>query len=303
MNKLSSLVLNIAAGVFFFFFFLFLFFPFETIIENLLSEVEGRTAGAFRITVKEIDPGVVFKTKFREFAVHSTEKGLEDTLLSFPEVRIGVRYFSLIKGNLEASFIAKGTKGKLDGWLSFSKTENRISINLDRIVFDDFPYISKKLAVPLKGSLEGSLKLTLLPNQWTRNEGQVDLKILNLMIPEGRISPYPGFDIELPDTELVGKEGGRLKLKLERGRLEVQEINFPGADLSLNLDGRIQLNRQMPLSRLALNGTFKVSERLSQAFPLMVVIEKQKNEEGIYPVTLSGRFNKPRIKVGTFDVL
>lgn len=303
MNKMVQWVLNLTAGIFFFVFFLFLFFPFESLIQGYLGKIESRTNGAYRVTVGKIRAGVIFKSVFTDFQLHRMTGGRDDVLLDFPEVRIGLSYFPLVTGTVKASFAAEGKKGTMEGDLMISSDEYRLDTEMSGMRFSDIRYLSTWLKLPLEGTLNGAIDLTLYPGQVTRNEGTIDLKLKGLKISATRVTPYPGFDLDLPETILSGEKDGIVRIQMGEGKVELKEINFPGEDLVLDLQGKIQLNKKPELSRLTVNGTFSLSKKMQEALPFVVMIESQKSEDGSYPLTLSGRLNKPRIQVGTFDVL
>ncbi|MBI4412494.1 MAG: type II secretion system protein GspN [Deltaproteobacteria bacterium] len=303
MNKMVQWVLNLTAGIFFFVFFLFLFFPFESLITNFLGKIEAQSNGAYRITVGKIEAGIIFKSVFTDFQLHQVVGGRDDVLLDFPKVKVGLSYLPLIAGTVKASFEAKGKKGRMEGDLVVSPDEYRLDTEMHGMQFEDIRYLSAWLKLPLDGALDGTIDLTIYPGQASRNEGIIDLSLKNLKISPTRVTPYPGFDLDLPETVLSDEKGGAIKIQMKEGKLELKELTFPGEDLILDLKGRIQLNKKPDLSRLAINGKFSLSKKMQDALPFVVMIESQKSEDGSYPLTLSGRLNKPRVQIGTFDLL
>lgn len=296
-------MLNIAGGIFFFFFFLFIFFPFESIIQNFLSRIETQSGGALRITVGEINPNIIFKSVFKNFQIHKIDGSKDHILASFPEVKIGISYLPLTVGHIRASFVAKGEKGKINGNISIKKSEYRFDTDLNKVQFSNIPYLASLMQVPVEGSVSGDIDMDIFPGQFVKNEGDIELKFVNLKIPAVKVTPYPGFDLDLPETLLSNDAGGRVKLHMEKGRVKIDDFSFPGDDLKIDLKGRIRLNRRFILSRIAVNGTFQFSEKIKEAIPFVVMIDAQKNEDGTYPITFSGRFSKPEIRIGSFDII
>jgi len=302
VNKLAQWVLNIVAGIFFFFLFLILFFPLDSIARHFLSQVEVASKGAYRITVGEMDPNVLFKSVFKNFQVHRVGKGSSQLIADIPELKIGVSYLALIGGTVKASFVASGRKGEMEGDLILSQNEVHLDSEMDGFSLQNVPYLSDLLTVPLEGRLDGKADVDFFSKQMNKNRAKIDLKLQEFRIPASKVTPYPGVDLDLPETNLSGK-GGAFKVALEKGKLTIDQFALPGEDLSVNVSGSIQLSPRFPLSRLNLEGNFRVSDKISQAIPLLVVIEKQKGEDGSYPVTITGRFNRPSLTIGTFEVL
>lgn len=302
MNKLTQWVLNIVAGIFFFILFLILFFPLESIVRHFLSQVEVATKGSYKITVGEMEPNVLFKSVFKNFQLHKVDKGATQLIADIPELKIGVSYLALIGGTVRASFVALGRKGEMEGDLILSQNEVHLDSEMDGFSLQNVPYLSDLLTVPMEGRLNGKADLDLFPKQMNKNRAKIDLKLQDFKIPASKVTPYPGVDLDLPETNLSGK-GGVLKGSLDKGKLTLDQFALPGDDLSVTVSGTVQLSPRFPLSRLNLEGNFRVSEKISQSIPLLVVIEKQKGEDGSYPVTITGRFNRPNLTIGTFEVL
>ncbi len=308
MSKLGQWVLNITAGVFFFFLFFLFMFPFDSIVQYFLSQVETNTNGAYRITVSEIKPSLLFKTVFKNFQLHHRGQNGDEIWIDMPEVRVGFHYLPLLAHRFQASFVAKGKKGEMDGHFSLlfsdlSLTEGDFSTEIDGIQFSDLPFLYTGVGDSLVGSIDGKIDLSLDSDHVNRNSGLIELKFKNVSMPAGRFSPYPGFDIDLPDTVLTDAKGGIFSAKMDAGKMEIKAVSLTGGDLILNLAGKLQINKKLPLSRFNLDGTFQLSKKLEDAFPFIIVVDKQKNEDGSYPISFSGHFSKVQIQVGTFEVL
>ncbi len=305
MSKLGQTVLTVAAGIFFFFLFLLLLFPFDAVFRHFISQIEEKSAGNYRLVVQEIKPSLVFKTVFKGVQFYHKKETTEELWFDLKEVRLGIRYLPLLAGTLKSSFVAKAEQGKMEGDFSFSLSgsEYEIRSKLADINISDFNYVSIKSGIRLNGILNGNMNLLIDPVRVNRNEGTIDVTFKNLVIPAGRVVPYPNFDLDLPETILAGGENGTLKLKMEGGKMEIEQIRFPGEDLVLNLKGKVQFNKKISLSRVNGEGDFKLSQKLTDALPFLVVIDKQKNEEGFYPLMISGRLSKPRVQIGTFEAL
>ena len=79
--------------------------------------------------------------------------------------------------------------------------------------------------------------------------------------------------------------------------------NIPGPDMALKAAGRVQINRKLSFAHLSVNGSFQFSQKLQEILSILVLIEKQKNEQGWYPFNLSGQVSRPKLQVGTIQVL
>lgn len=304
VNKLSQWLLTIGVGVVFFIFFLFWLFPFNVLIQHYLSMVEKNSGGVYRLSVGEIDPGILFKTVLKDFKVYHKEAVGESLWVDFKELRVGIKYFPLIAGQLNAAFEAKAKTGSVSGLFSFSTSEIHVEADFDSLKITEVPVLVNALGVPLKGSVSGNINFTADTAQVIRGEGRVNLQLKEVVLGPGNMTPYEGFDLTLPEIILSdSKTAGVVKLEMKDSQLTIKDINFSGEDFPFSLKGKIQLNKKSDLSRITANGNFKVSKKLEEAFPVITIIEKQKTEDGSYPLNISGRLTKPKVQIGAFNAL
>lgn len=304
MNKLIQWFLIATAGIFFFFFFVVLYFPFDLVIQHYLSSLTAQTKGEYRVAIGEIDPGVVFKTRFTKVQVYKKTSGVERLILDVPEMKVGVSYLSLLAGNLESSFIIKGTKGGVEGDLSVSKDDILMDAEFSQFSLSHVPYIKEMILLPLEGTVSGIVDMHWSTKEMNNTHGKVKLDLNDWKIAPGKIGPFMGAELEVPMVVLSEKKGGKIELEIEKGRVNMKQFLLPGPDLKLQLAGRIQLQPRFNLSRVTLSGSFNFSPAVQEVFGLIVVmIDKQKNEQGEFPLSISGRITKPEIKVGAMNIL
>ncbi|HBF13920.1 MAG TPA: type II secretion system protein GspN [Deltaproteobacteria bacterium] len=296
-------MLHIMVGVFAFFFFLVLFFPFETLVRYFLSQVEIQSKGAYKINVGEIDPSFFFKTSLKDFELVLSKPTGDVVLLKTPELKIGVSYLPLLASHVDASFELKSKKGGMEGNMFLSQTMQRFDVDLNQMDFAEFPLLAGWLKIPLSGEINGNIMAEIYPEQVGKNEGEINLKLKDLKIAAGKMDLYQGFELEIPDTVLSANDPAVLKATLSKGRLDVKELNIPGPDMALKAAGRVQINRKLSFAHLSVNGSFQFSQKLQEVLSILVLIEKQKNEQGWYPFNLSGQVSRPKLQVGTIQVL
>lgn len=308
MNKIIQWILNIVAGIFFFVLFLFLFFPYESIIRAQLSQMQG----PYRIQVGDIDPHIIFKSEFRDFEVSKVSKnGSPELWVQFPKIKIGVRYLSLISGNIKGSFVVPGKNGKeLKGGFSLKKNKGgdpkkgpylleTAEIHLKNFDLSKIAYLENFINPPLKGFVSGSGFVVLdSNNKLTKHQGMANLKFKNLILP-----PSEGKFGKIPQIVLAqDKQEGVLKFRVDNGQINLETLSFPGGDIVLDLKGNIILSKNVDRYRLQLSGSYKFSDEFSKFVPSLPQLEEQKGEDGSYPLTLQGRFTSPQISIGDLNV-
>lgn len=301
MNKVTQWALNLSAGLFFFIFFLFLFFPFETFIKNSLSQIEKQSGGAYRVTFKEINPNILFKSVIKDLEIRRRTGNQEEVLVHFPEFRIGVKYLALLGDELKGSFEASNKNGGVEGDFDLESQKTSVEINFDQFNLKHLPGLEIWTHVPITGQISGLVKAVFVKNQINQHTLSAELKFEKLKLPASKLEPVQGFELELPEMDLAATEPFKIQMKLEKGTLDIKQFHIPGPDVKVNLSGNIRLNPRFALSRLDVNGDFFLSEKVEKAIPLIVVLEKQKGENGLYPLNLSGRISEPSVKIGTFS--
>lgn len=299
MSKIGQWVLNISAGIFFYIFFLVVYFPFESIIQDGLSQVDQLTRGAYRITVGEIDPGLFFKTKFKKLQILRNSGGQYEAWLDLPEVRVGISYISLLAGNVQASFAAKGKKGFLTGELYLTDTSHEVDVQLDQLSLDSVPALEHFADTDISGIVSGKIALDLVASQWTKGRGKVDLTIKDLHMSGTTIQ-----GMNIPELDFTPTKPGLIKMEMNKGKILVNEFVFAAGDVAADLKGSIRLNNRFGYSRLNIDGKVQFTEKVVTAVGYIGLLDGQKNADGALPIKLTERLSEPKIKVGTmeFDV-
>lgn len=71
----------------------------------------------------------------------------------------------------------------------------------------------------------------------------------------------------------------------------------------MDLKGKLTLRgKSFKDYRLSFAGGLKISENLVKAVPFLMILDQQKNKQGIYPLTITGRVGKPIIRIGKFKL-
>lgn len=307
MNKVVQWLITITAGLVFFVIFLFWFFPYNLVVGHYLAEIEKQTKGAYRITVGDMQPSVLFKSRFKNSQFHQISRKGEDTVLAdFSELKIGVSYISLLADHLKGSFTAKGKKGTIEGTIFISSSERKMDLTFKDFEITGLPVLLTALPLHFKpdAKVSGTVRLSLEADDYSKTDGEVKLKITSLKTVAGHVGSGPMFSLDLPDLEFsTEKQPVQIESTIKKGKVTLKNFSIPGEDVSLNLTGTVQLTKRLELSSVNVAGSFKVSDHLKESLGIvMAMIDKQKKEDGSYPLELSGKISEPTPKIGTFDL-
>ncbi len=153
--------------------------------------------------------------------------------------------------------------------------------------------------LPIAGRLEGKLNLELFATDPLRNQGSIELKILEMSLQEGGTAG--GFPLPALVLAKEGKEISRLQIAVERGNWEIRSFKLIGGDLEVEGDGKIYAARQFQNYRLSLRGHFQPPVGQEQKLPILTLVETEK-VDGKYPFSVTGKLAKPAIRIGNFKV-
>ncbi|MCE9624226.1 MAG: type II secretion system protein GspN [Deltaproteobacteria bacterium] len=302
------MVLYVAAGIFFFVFWLVWVFPTDALKSRILTEIENQTQGRYKFDVGSLDIGILGSITFNDLKVSEGVGDTEKTLLKTPKLKLS--FSPLALGSLakkpDIDFYIKGSKGQLEGNYHQDGDEFDLTASFKQFPIADLGMISAKAKIDLTGSLDGDIDLRLNKADTNKNEGSIDLRLIDLTMASTRVAldpTAPDQAMEIPQIKLTGAKDSGIKGEVKKENLEISAIDLKGGDLDLNLSGRVVLQGAKASDyRLALQGGFSLTEALAKALPILFIIEQQKNPQGVYPLNMTGRLGKPSIRVGTFNL-
>jgi type II secretion system protein N len=307
MKFKPSLILYVVAGFIFFLFWMLIVFPYDALQSRVITEIQNRTGGRYHIEMKGMDISLFGSVTFDDLKVHDMGAGKKELLLKTPKLKLGFSPLGVLSNKVDYDFFLKGSKsGELEG--SFAQENNTTHLAVD---FDEFPltelkFFTQKAKVGLRGNLDGEVDLTLSPRDPSDNDGKIDMQLVNLSTDPTSIQldrSDPASAMALPAIKLSGGKGSHIQAQVVKDQLQIQSIKLTGGDLELDLKGNVQLSGESAKDfRINVEGGFKMTDNLAKALPILFLIEKQKNEQGIYPLSLTGRLGRPNIQIGKFRV-
>jgi type II secretion system protein N len=307
MKFKPSFILYAAAGILFFLFWLVVVFPYDALESRVITEIQNRTGGRYQIEMKEMDVSLFGSVSFDDLKVHEQAGGKKELLLKTPFLELGFSPLGVLSGQVDYDFFLKGSKsGELEGSFAQDNGTTRLAVDFDEFPLTELKFLAQKAKVGLKGNLDGEVDLTISPRDPTDNDGKIEINLSNLMTEPTSIMldrNDPASAMTLPAIKLSGAKGSHIQALVVKDQLQIQSVKLTGGDFELDLKGSVQLTGASAKEfRLNIEGGFKLSENLAKDLPILFLIEKQKNEQGIYPISLTGRLGRPNIQIGKFRV-
>ena len=285
---------------------LFLFsvvlFHFDSVKHRFGTEVEKYLDGKFSVTIGNLSAslpnGVVLKS------VEIRRRGdLEAQAIHIPKAKLKIALFSLLSGGREVGFDINTDKGRAHGFYALHKGGMALDISMTQFDLTLAEILAQQTDLPISGIMNGTVKIDIYPQDPLRNAGNVSLTLLDLKLAQMTF----GGALQIPAIQLVQSGGespqpSKIDISIEKGNIDIKAIQFQGGDLDLQADGKIYGARQIGNYRFNMKGNVKVSPQLAEKFPLLIAVEKQKAADGTYPLTVTGRFSNPSIRVGDFKI-
>ena len=274
----------ILSGIFLFFLFLYLGFPFETLKQRIIWELEAKTP--FQYEIEDLHPyrlsGLAFKNVVISVPVDSKKlrvlsiEQCRITLWPIPLVwgKVSLRLWGeVLDGTLEGDFFRRGKQGEL--------TLSGKDVNLQRV------HIFREITdVEVEGVLEGKGRVAVKEGNISEQSGSAEFVINEAIV---RKLPLPGIA-----PLRVGRIQGSVDLKL--GRVIIKRLTFSGGDLDGQVVGNILLNSPVSESRINLRITIKPSSKFESRYRLFLSLLGQEGKIGDpYTFSLRGTVRHPRL--------
>lgn len=284
-----------------FFFFLYLMFPYEILKDRLILELERMLGSGTEVSLVGLTPHYFSGVRLKGLKVVYHEQNTPSPVLSIDRAELRISLLSALLGNPRLSFQVKAGAGELRG--SGKQSDGMLNLDLELRDLDvgAFPILASRYGLKLGSRIDGAVELLYDQGNTMRSSGKANLTFRSLALEESSL-PMSGSSIDLPAVQIAKGRDSRIRASLGKGVITLEEFRFSGGDLSLDLQGKIFLSSELLNTRLNINGSFSDSPKLSQALPFLFIVEKQKRPDGSYPLAISGRFEKPSIRIGTFTV-
>jgi type II secretion system protein N len=289
--------------VFFIFFFLFLYwmFPYDILKDRVAAAIEEPLGRAVEVSIGEIEPYYFTGISISKLSLSSPANGGSRPIIELQKVRGRISLFSLLFGNPRITFMIRSGKGRIEGSGRQTDVGFDLELELDDFDVSTVKWLSSAAGLNLTGFLSGDIDISVDRARPTRSKGKIDLKFKNFKLNPSNLM-VADTAIPIPEIIFSKAQGSILKLDIDKGSATVEEFKFTEGDLQLDLKGKVFLSTVVSNYRLNLSGSFAVSEKLAKEVPYLVMADSQKQQDGSYPLAVTGRISSPSVKIGTFTL-
>ncbi|HPM41305.1 MAG TPA: type II secretion system protein GspN [bacterium] len=281
--------------------FLYWMFPYDVVKERVMGAIESGLGGGLEVGIKSFKPHWITGIDVSGLSIGPPGADKSQALILVNRLRARAGIFSLIVGSPSVSFDVEIGDGEISGSAKQSEEALSIDADLDDVDLANLKFIALRTGLNLVSRIDGTVSMRIDRQQPLRSTGRVSLYLVDLKIGQSELK-VAGTEMPLPDLVLAKGRESELGIDIGKGTVTFEKFNLVGGDLGLDIKGKLFLSSKVENYRLNLNGSFSVSQKLAEAFPFLFIVEQQKQENGTYPLTITGRLEKPSIKVGTFTV-
>jgi type II secretion system protein N len=283
-------------------FFTLVLFPFNSVKHRLAAELEEALGGDYIITIGHLSPSPLSGVVLEDVEIRP--RGDTDSVpVKFSRAKMKIALFALLSGTVEIDFDLRAGEGRSHGSFVWKKGGIGIDLQLQKFDLALAGFVAQKAGIPLSGLVNGMVQAEIYSQDPLRNTGKIVLEIPDLRLGEINVG---GGALQLPALQLAQDVGGagisKIDIEIDRGNLEVKQIQFVGGNLELQADGKVYGARRLDNYRFNLKGSMKVAPDVAEKVPLLLAVEKQKSADGTYPFTITGRIAKPSIRIGDFKL-
>ena len=243
-------------------------FPFERLKERIEAEFNARQpAGAgTRLSIEEMSGYWLSGVEAENIKLTSpaptskpgaipAAKPPKPSVLKIEEAHARVSLLNLLVGTLQVGFGAEALGGEISGTTSDADKSRELDVSLEELNVGQLPALTHAVGLPMTGSLSGSIKLKLPEAKISKADGEIDLRIEDLSIGDGKAKIRN--TIALPKLRVGTLE---FVADVSAGKLKVKTFSAKGKDIEVVGDGGVQLRDPMDRSLAQLNMRFKFAD-------------------------------------------
>ncbi len=265
-------------------YFMFLTFPFSEISDRILPRLEAGLP--FRITVEEIRSTPLLWLELVDLQAFP-KTGERKRLLEVPELKVRPALLDLLIGRQTFKIRADLLEGTLKGKIARRKGDLDLGFSWNGIRPGKHPLLSMGENMQMEAALSGDLDMHMQGNNWITSDGT-----LSLDLAEGSIQGLEVYGFTLPEIQGIRGSG---RVTVEKRKAVVESLTLTSDQLTVSLDGNIDLSPRFTSSRLALKGKLKLSGPLQTQYqPMLANFLRNKDTDGSFIFSLRGTLGTPR---------
>jgi len=306
--------------VLFFVAFLYVTFPYDRLKEVIIAQIEaprvspsGRTIpSGMEVTIGSLGPTFFPGLKAKDVRVTylPTTPGGRPTFMRIEEAVVHVSLFSLLFRRANVSFDLEGMGGEIDGSASYSFATDpapglrSLEIEIENVNAGEAGPLVQAVGLPLGGTLNGKVELTIPEGQMNQAEGKVELTCARLTVGDGRaqyqIPQFGGVTIaEIRAGDLS------FNVNIRRGVATLERVGAQSNEFALQMDGRVDLRPNLADSAMNIGVRFRLTDvyrnkneqagRILTVMDMVPDLQRARRPDGMLGFRCTGTFARPPV--------
>ena len=278
------LVFRIALGI---------HFPLETVDQRIRSEVEKRSDQQLQLDVNDLSLSGLIGLSLANSTLYTTNKeGDSSPLLLLDSLSVKLSPLQLLLASVGITLDAELLNGNIQTTAhssDFTFSSIDFDAQIQDVTLDLLPIVTKDVSVNLGGLLQSTTDLTVDSNKPLKeSKGTLNMSIDNFTIQDLN---YQGIDA--PNLQF---SEAKAKLKLNNGKVSVEEATFISESLGLEMSGDIILRKNLWRSTIKLALDITLGDEFKLLARMIPELKNGKVADGEYKLNIIGTLGSPRIK-------
>ena len=293
MSDRGRLVLRLIGYAAFFLvlfvYFLYLNFPYSSVKNRIIDQVQAGTR--FRMEILSLAPDLFTGFKLRDVRIYHGDAVGSQLVAKLDTARIRIGLLSLIRGAVDVSLDVQLYEGSIRGSVRQGELVTDVDLTfegLDVSQYDLSPFLGRFGEFNIQGLLGGFMQMHYDREDLQSATASAQLNIDGLRMVDSTVQ---GF--EMPD---IAFEPGVLKLELGSRALKIIEGDFTGDNMDVVLGGRMTVRDNMARSQFSYYLKFRPSGDLEDRFGELLQAFRRRDREGYYRINLTGSPSAPRFR-------
>jgi type II secretion system protein N len=280
-------------------------FPYDKLKQRVVATYNAQphgTSGPQELQIDEMGGYWLSGIRARGVRLLSTpsEPGKAPSKIQIDEATVRYGILGALVGNSDVSFDVYAFGGEASGSYDVHGKDTSLDVTLDAVTLDKLDPLVDITGLPLKGTLNGKVKLTMPEGRLSKASGSVSLEAKSVAVGDGKAKVSLGIvALAMPKVEI-----GTLTLAADAkdGVLKLTKLVAGGKDVELQGEGRITLRDSFSDSlcdaqvRFKINDAFRTRSDLTgglvAALDMAPKVKQAKRPDGFYGWTLRGALSR-----------
>jgi type II secretion system protein N len=246
--------------VFAFAVFAVLTFPFDKVKERVVTSFNAKqreTNGHDELRIGDMTGYWLTGVKMTDVRLVSagSDPSQPPTELKIDEARVRMSVFPLLIGNQDLDFRLSAFGGEISGSYDLQGKDKSIDVELTGIDLSQVTPLAAMVGLPVEGSLDGTVKLTMPEGKASKGNGSIALEATNVAIGDGK-AKIKG--LYAPPKVTVGTLS--LAADAKDGTVKITKLAAGGKDIELAGEGRIAMRELATDSICDVSLRFKIND-------------------------------------------